>query len=119
MKTLLLIVLFSASGALAQAENPERLRGLYHQFHCMVCAGQSLAESDAKLAVNMRAQIKRMLAEGKSDAEIRDYFVARYGEGILMQPPVSGSTLPLWLAPGLVALLGLVLAGFYIRRHRG
>lgn len=125
MKFLLLafcmgVFCFSVVEASPQTGKEEaRLQGLYHQFHCMVCAGQSLAESDAKLAINMRAKIRKLVAEGKKDAEIKEYFVARYSEDILMRPPVSGHTLPLWLAPGLCALAGLAFAGIYIRRHRG
>ena len=78
----------------------------------MVCEGQSLADSDAMLAVEMRTHIRGMVTAQKSDAEILDYFRARYGEKILMTPPLEKTTLLLWAAP----LLLLSIGGVFVWR---
>jgi len=87
-------------------------RVLFHELKCVVCEGQSLADSNAMLAVEMRAHIRRMLADGKTDAVILEFFRARYGERILMTPPLKRSTVLLWFAP----LLLLCVGGFLLWR---
>lgn len=82
-----------------------RAQALFHQLKCMVCEGQALAESDAALAVQMRAQIRQMVAHDTADAEVLAFFRARYGSQILLTPPLETDTWALWLAP-LVLLLG-------------
>lgn len=85
-------------------------RAVIGQLHCVVCEGQALADSDATFAREMRAEIRRMAGEDKSEAEIIAFFRERYGAQILLTPPVAASTLPLWAAPLLfVGLGGLVL----------
>lgn len=76
-----------------------RARALDAELRCMTCQGESLAESDAPLARDMRRLVRARLEAGESDDEIKAYLVGRYGEFILMRPPVRGRTLPLWLAP--------------------
>jgi cytochrome c-type biogenesis protein CcmH len=80
-------------------------QAVFHALKCVVCEGQALSESDAPLAHQMREEIRRMVAQGKSKAEVLDYFTARYGQEVLLSPPLSTSTVLLWLAP-------LVLVGF-------
>jgi cytochrome c-type biogenesis protein CcmH len=70
-----------------------------------VCQNQTLADSNAELAVDLRRQVESMIAGGQSDREIRDYMVARYGDFVLYRPPIQGNTLALWAGP--FALLGL------------
>ncbi len=79
---------------------------LFHALKCVVCEGQSLADSDAQLAIQMRAKIREMLGDGKSEKEVLHFFRESYGERILMQPPLSPNTLLLWLAPALLLLIG-------------
>ncbi len=112
--TLVVAMAFPATSA----QPDMRTKALFHQFHCMVCSGQSLAESDAVLAVNMRAQITSLVAEGRSDADIVTYMRERYGDGILMQPPVKAATLPLWAAPSVSLVLGGIIAFFYLRKRK-
>ena len=86
-----------------------RASHLEEQLRCLVCQNQSIAESQADLALDLKRQVREMLAAGKSDAEVRDYMVERYGDFVLYDPPVKSSTLLLWLGP--LALLLVALAG--------
>jgi len=88
---------------------------LFHALKCVVCEGQSLADSDAQLAIQMRAKVREMLSEGKSEHEVLAFFRESYGERILMQPPLSAHTALLWLAPCLL-LLGGGLAVWKVTR---
>ncbi|WP_372696469.1 cytochrome c-type biogenesis protein CcmH [Immundisolibacter sp.] len=89
------------------------------QLRCAVCQNQSVAESQAELALDMRRTIAEQLAAGRSEAEIIAYFRDRYGDFVLMRPPAHGSGAPLWWAPlGLLALAGAG-AFFYLRRRIG
>lgn len=89
------------------------------QLRCAVCQNQSVAESHAQLAADMRALIEERLAAGESAQQVLAYFRARYGDYVLMRPPVERSTVALWWLPP--ALLGLALLGAaaYLRRQAG
>jgi cytochrome c-type biogenesis protein CcmH len=113
MKRLILMLLLIANVA-AAAPLPDafsdpaleaRARHLQSQLRCLVCQGQTIDESNAPLAADMRHLVRRQIAEGRSDAEIKDYLRARYGDFILMKPPLEPATWLLWLAPFL-ALAG-------------
>lgn len=91
---------------LPDAAEEARARALFAQFRCVVCEGQSLAESDALLATQMRALIRDKIAEGQTDAQITDGFRQSYGEHILMEPPMNGAGVLLWLAPLLFLSVG-------------
>ncbi len=118
-----LLLTFAAAAALAQETQladpalEQRARDLSYQIRCVVCQSQSIAESDADIARDMRTLIREQITAGKSDQEIRDFLVARYGDFVLFDPPFKGSTYVLWLGP--FALLGLGLAGIlvYFRRR--
>lgn len=88
-----------------------------HQLKCVVCEGQSLADSDATFAREMRQEIRRMAAEGQSEQTILAFFHSRYGASILMSPPVQPDTLPLWLAPLLFITLGGAVLWRFTRRR--
>ena len=81
---------------------------LANELRCLVCQNQSIAESNAELAVDLRRQIREQIAAGRSDDEIVDFMVTRYGDFVLYRPPFKAVTLLLWLGPAL-----LVLAGFW------
>lgn len=83
----------------------DRYRTLLESFRCPVCQNTSLAGSDAPTARDLRQQIHKMLAEGHTDAEIRDWISKRYGDFVLYSPPVRGPALLLWLAPLVLFLL--------------
>ena len=91
---------------------------LTEQLRCLVCQNQSIAESNAELAVDLRRQVREQVAAGKSDQEIADYMVARYGDFVLYRPPVRGTTLLLWAGPALLLVLGAFLLLRILRQRR-
>lgn len=129
MKTLafaIALLLAAAGGALA-AYGPERLAdpaqearavALQKQFRCLQCQGESLDESGAPLAADLRRLIRARIAAGDSDAQIRDFLVSRYGDFILMKPPVQPDTLALWLGPLAVFLAGAGIVAVTVWRAR-
>ena len=94
-----------------------RYERLIHNFRCMQCQDESLANSPVSLAADMRRQIRQMLLAGDSDAQIRHFFVSRYGYFILFKPPFVLKTAWLWLAPGVLLVTGAVSAAWVIRRR--
>ena len=95
-----------------------RARALQRQLRCLVCQGESIDESGATLAADLRHVVRQQMADGKSDADIKDYLVARYGNFILMEPPLQADTYILWLAPFVVLLGAGGVAVWAIRRAR-
>jgi cytochrome c-type biogenesis protein CcmH len=95
-----------------------RLMTLSGELRCLVCQNQSLADSNADLAVDLRNQVREQIRAGKSDAEIRAWLTQRYGDFVLYRPPVKSSTALLWFGPFLllVGAVGLLFA--YLRRRR-
>jgi len=96
----------------------KRLTNLASELRCLVCQNQSLADSNADLAVDLRNEVREQIRAGKSDAEIRAWMTERYGDFVLYRPPVKPTTLLLWVGPFVllvVAVAGLVL---YLRRRR-
>ena len=96
----------AAPGADPQLE--ARVQRVAGELRCLVCQNQTIADSHAELAQDLRAQVRTMLASGKSEAEVREFMVARYGDFILYRPPFKSTTLLLWVAP-----FGLLLAGIW------
>ena len=93
-----------------------RARSLFREVRCLVCQSQSIDESDAALARDLRQLIRHDVAEGQSDAEIKAYLVSRYGDFVLLTPRPSLGNAALWAGPGLVLIAGL---GFLFARRRG
>lgn len=93
-------------------------RGLMEEVRCLVCQGQSIADSDADIAGEMRALIRGRIARGESPRAVRDWLVDRYGAYVTYDPPLSAATLPLWLAPILLVGIGLGVARSSFRRRR-
>lgn len=93
-----------------------RVERLAQELRCVVCQGQSVAESHAPLAVDMKRQLREGLAAGRSEEQLRDELVQRYGEQVLYRPTLNGGTAPLWFGP--LALLGIG-ALVYLRQRRG
>ncbi len=97
----------------------ERVMALSHKLRCLVCQNQSIAESDADLAVDLRTQVREQFSAGKNEDEIADYMVARYGDFVLYEPPMRASTLLLWLGPMVLAVGGIgVLMARLSRRNQ-
>ena len=87
-------------------------------LRCLVCQGQSIADSDADLAGDMRALVRERIAAGERPDAIRRWLVARYGDYVTYDPPLSATTWPLWAAPVLLLALGLLVARRSFRRRR-
>lgn len=92
-----------------------RYRALSHELRCMQCQNQSIADSPVGLAGDLRREVRELLVEGRSDAEIRSHLVARYGDFILFRPQFNARTAWLWVAPGVLLLIGLVVAVRVVR----
>ena len=92
-----------------------RARDISVGLRCLVCQNQSIDDSDAPLARDLRVLVRQRLQQGDSDREVREYLVARYGEFILLKPPFVAGTLLLWLTPLLALIAGAVTA---VRRFR-
>ena len=91
-------------------ELQKRYLGLTHELRCMQCQNEAIADSPVSLAADLRRQVAEMLNAGKSDDDVRDYMVARYGNFILFRPPVSTKTIWLWATPGILLLIGAAVA---------
>jgi cytochrome c-type biogenesis protein CcmH len=91
-------------------ELQKRYLGLTHELRCMQCQNEAISDSPVSLAADLRRQVKEMLLAGKSDDEVRDYMVARYGDFILFRPRVAVRTLWLWATPGILLLIGAAVA---------
>jgi cytochrome c-type biogenesis protein CcmH len=113
----LLLLLLFAVPAFAQ-DDPgleKRVTGLAHELRCLVCQNQTLADSNAPLAVDLRNQIREQLKAGKSERDIIGFMVERYGDFVLYRPPFKASTAALWLGPFALLALGSWL---FLRRLR-
>jgi cytochrome c-type biogenesis protein CcmH len=94
-----------------------RAREISKELRCLVCQNQSIDDSNAGLAKDLRGIVRERLLAGDSDQQVTDYVVARYGDFVLLRPPFKASTYALWLGPGVILLLGLIWAGAYMRRQ--
>jgi cytochrome c-type biogenesis protein CcmH len=88
------------------------------KLRCLVCQNQSIAESNAGLAVDLRNQVREQVAAGKSDTEIIDFMTSRYGDFVLYRPPLKGTTLLLWFGPFALLLVGAFVAWRVVRARR-
>jgi cytochrome c-type biogenesis protein CcmH len=95
-----------------------RARTLSHELRCMVCQNQSIDDSDAPLAHDLRVLVRERLTAGDTDQQVLDFLVARYGEFVLLKPRVEWQTLPLWLAPVAILVIGGLTLLVAIRRRR-
>ena len=110
-----------AKEALPVAENPEierRMIALSEELRCLVCQNESLAGSRSDFAKDIRREIREQLIENKSDKEITDFLVARYGDFVLYRPPVRTNTMLLWFGPFIFLLIGACALIFYLKKRR-
>jgi cytochrome c-type biogenesis protein CcmH len=111
-----------AQSAKPVAEDPvleKKVITLSNELRCLVCQNQTIADSNAELAVDLRNQVRKQLSEGKSDREILDYMVQRYGEFVLYRPPLSYKTILLWAGPFALLLIAMFILIQQIRlRHK-
>jgi cytochrome c-type biogenesis protein CcmH len=114
----LAIILVTALGRADEPDLDRRVMNLAHDLRCLVCQNQTLADSYAPLAQDLRDQIREQLAAGKSERDVVDYLVARYGDFVLYRPPLKGSTVLLWTGPFLFVAFGAFLLVRFVRRRR-
>ncbi len=91
---------------------------LSEQLRCLVCQNQTIADSNAELAVDLRRQIREQIAQGRSDGQIVDFMVERYGDFVLYRPPLKVTTLLLWFGPPVLLLLGIIFLLRYLNARR-
>ncbi len=100
------------------AELEQRVKGLAHELRCLVCQNQTIADSNADLAIDLRTQIREQIKAGKTDRQIKDYMVARYGDFVLYRPPVQSNTVLLWAAPFLLLAGGVAFLFWQLAKRR-
>ena len=96
----------------------QRYHTLIDELRCLVCQNQTIAESNADLASDLRREVYRMVEDGQSAEEIAGFMVARYGDFVLYRPPLRDRTMLLWAGPFLLAAIGLATLGVHLRRRR-
>jgi cytochrome c-type biogenesis protein CcmH len=122
----LLALLLAASTALAQGLEPTlpdpaqeaRAQELHKRLRCLVCQNQSIHESNAELARDLRSVVRERIAAGETDAQVVAYVVARYGDWVLLRPPFHAGTVALWLGPPLILAAALLGTWVYFARSR-
>ena len=128
-KLLILFIIFSLSGirsglaaeAVPVSADPAlelRVQRLANELRCLVCQNQTIADSNAELAVDLRNQVREQLRQGKSEEEILSYMVQRYGDFVRYRPPVKMQTLVLWIGPFLLLAGGVFALMRYLRRRQ-
>lgn len=126
MRGLLLVLLLAPAIALAaietrhfeNADHESRYFDLIDKLRCLVCQNQNLADSNAELALDLRDKTYQMIVDGKSNDEITDFMVSRYGQFVLYEPPFNYHTLLLWLAPAILAGIGAAVFFRIVARRR-
>ena len=122
MKIILLLLLLVSLPPLAMSQEDaqleKRITALASELRCLVCQNQSLADSNADLAIDLKNQVRAQMQEGKSDDEIRAYMVARYGDFVLYDPPFKVSTALLWAGPFALLLIGVLALAMCLRSRR-
>jgi cytochrome c-type biogenesis protein CcmH len=117
---LLLATIVSAKDAAPLAEDPvveQRMIHITEELRCLVCQNESLAGSHADLAEDLRREVRGLIREGKSDDEVKEFLVSRYGDFVLYRPPMKATTALLWLGPFVLAIVGLIALVLYLRRR--
>jgi cytochrome c-type biogenesis protein CcmH len=112
-----LVVALSSAPAWSDPALDTRLKSLETQLRCLVCQNQTLAESEAPLAEDLRKEVRELAVSGKSDDDIRSYLVARYGDFVLYKPPVKPVTYLLWFGPFVLLAFGGVAWWIVVRRR--
>lgn len=107
----------SPAQAAADVVLEQRVQRIAEELRCLVCQNQSLADSHADLAVDLKNQVREKLQQGASEQEVVDFMTERYGDFVLYRPPLKGSTLLLWFGPGLLLAVGLVALFVRVRRR--
>jgi cytochrome c-type biogenesis protein CcmH len=112
-----LVLAIDAERAFDDPAMQARYEKLTRELRCLVCQNQTIADSNATLAQDLRREVRELMAEGKTDTEIHEFLTARYGDFVLYNPPVKPRTYLLWAAPGLLVLVGLGAAVVVVMRR--
>jgi len=107
-----------AAPAAADPALEKRVMALAEELRCLVCQNQTLAESNAPLAEDLRTQVREKMRQGKSDREVIDFLVERYGDFVLYRPPLKATTILLWFGPLLLLAIGFAVLLRRVRRRR-
>ncbi|RYE03527.1 MAG: cytochrome c-type biogenesis protein CcmH [Sphingomonadales bacterium] len=133
MRALLALALVAATPALADSSLPPQqlaytqladpakeaqAKALMEKLRCLVCQGQSIADSDAEMAGDMRALVRQRIQAGETPEQVQNWLIQRYGDYVSYDPPLSWVTAPLWIAPLVLLGLGLLLSARVFRRGR-
>jgi cytochrome c-type biogenesis protein CcmH len=113
-----LLIMMSSFAFADDASLDRRVMNLSHELRCLVCQNETLADSQAPLAADLRNQIREQLAAGKSEREVVDFLVARYGDFVLYRPPLKASTVLLWAGPFLFLAFGIFVLVRFVRGRR-
>jgi cytochrome c-type biogenesis protein CcmH len=111
-----------AKEAVLSAEDPvleKRLIHISEELRCMVCQNESLASSRAELANDLREEVRKLIREDKSDSQIKEYLVTRYGDFVLYKPEVKPLTWVLWFGPFLLLVIAIMGMAYYLRQRQG
>ena len=114
-----LVLLAAVAPAEAAPVSEQTVQDVASELRCVVCQTLSVADSPSEMANQMRAIVREQLAAGQTPAQVRQYFVERYGDWILLAPPRRGFTLLVWLAPLVAVVVGLALVALLVRRWTG
>jgi cytochrome c-type biogenesis protein CcmH len=121
---LILALVWSPAGAvlpdemLADPVLEARARDISKNLRCLVCQNQSIDDSNAGLARDLRIVVRKRLVAGDSDGAVIEFVVARYGDFVLLNPPFKATTYVLWIGPGVIGILGLLAVVVFFRRRR-
>ena len=107
-----------ANRQLADPAKEAEAKRLMETLRCLVCQGQSIADSDAEMAGDMRALVRQRIAAGEKPGDVRAWLVQRYGDYVSYDPPLSAATAPLWIAPLILLVLGGLIASRSFKRKR-
>jgi len=107
-----------AAPAAADLVLEARVTAVATELRCLVCQNQTLADSNAPLAVDLREQIREQMKQGASERDIVEYMVARYGDFVLYRPPFKAATVLLWAGPALLVMAGFIALFYRLRRRR-
>lgn len=116
---LLLCLIALRAGAESDALLEQRVTALSEQLRCLVCQNQTIADSHAELAIDLRKQVREQLASGRSESEVAQYMVQRYGDFVLYKPPVKRQTWLLWFGPFVLLGAGVLVLLRRLRQARG
>lgn len=111
------VLAINAESPIADPEQRELYDRLTNEVRCLVCQNQTIADSNADLAKDLRREVRDMLLADKTDDDIKEFMLERYGDFVLYKPPVKTTTVPLWIGPFILLAIGLVVVAVMVHRR--